>query len=175
MCRPPTRTMSRFARAVVVLAAAATAACSSRADPRSHAAGGAPAVATTVATSDSIPTVRAPLGSPVRDTAPLASDHGEATYYADKFHGRRTASGVVFSNDEFFAAHRTWPFGTVLRVTNTANGRHVLVLVVDRGPHGSSDRQRRTIIDLSRRAAQELDFIRQGRAPVRVDVLRWGS
>jgi rare lipoprotein A len=169
------RTMSRFARTVIMLATAAAAACSSRTDPRTPAPAAAPAVATTVASSDSIHTVREPLGSPIRNTAPLASDYGEATYYADRFHGRRTASGVVFSNDEFFAAHRTWPFGTVLRVTNTANGRHVLVLVVDRGPHGSSDRQRRTIIDLSRRAAQELDFIRQGRAPVRVDVLQWGS
>ncbi|HSJ05939.1 MAG TPA: septal ring lytic transglycosylase RlpA family protein [Longimicrobiales bacterium] len=169
--------MKRFARTVAVLAAVAAAApaCSGRADPRTPTAGAPPAVVTTIPARDTVPIVRGPIGARLRDATPLASYSGEATYYADRFHGRRTASGVVFSNDEYFAAHRTLPFGTVVRVTNTANGRHVHVLVVDRGPHGESDRQRRTIIDLSRRAASELDFIRQGRAPVRVDVLQWGS
>ena len=105
----------------------------------------------------------------------LESATGEATYYADRFHGRRTASGIIFRNDEPYAAHRTYPFGTMLRVTNTRNDRSVVVQVVDRGPHGTSARARRTIVDVSRSAAQQLDFVRAGRAPVRVDVLEWGS
>lgn len=109
--------------------------------------------------------------TPVNARAVLA---GEATYYADKFEGRRTASGVPFRQAEMYAAHRTLPFGTVVRVTNERNGRSVVVRVVDRGPWGSAAKRRNTIIDLSRTAAERLDYIRAGRAPVRVEVLLWG-
>jgi hypothetical protein len=109
------------------------------------------------------------------DLLVLESAEGEATYYAGFFEGRPTASGVVFSNAEYYAAHRTYPFGTIVRVTNLINGRSLTVRIVDRGPHGSSARARATIIDLSQRAAAELDFIVRGRVPVRVDVLTWGS
>lgn len=110
--------------------------------------------------------------SPVNSRAVLA---GEATYYADRFEGRRTASGVPFRQAESYAAHRTLPFGTVVRVTNERNGRSVVVRVVDRGPWGSAAKRRNTIIDLSRSAAERLDYIRAGRAPVRVEVLLWGA
>ncbi len=96
---------------------------------------------------------------------------GEATFYADKFEGRRTASGIPFRQNQMVAAHRGFPFGTVLRVTNTRNDRSVNVRVVDRGPFSTE----RTIIDLSRRAAQELGYIQAGRAPVEVEVLEWGE
>ena len=109
--------------------------------------------------------------TPVNSRAVLA---GEATYYADKFEGRRTASGVPFRQAEMYAAHRTLPFGTVVRVTNERNGRSVVVRVVDRGPWGSVAKRRNTIIDLSRSAAERLDYIRAGRAPVRIEVLLWG-
>lgn len=56
------------------------------------------------------------------------------SYYADKFHGRRTASGQIFDNKKFTAAHKTLPFGTRLKVTNEANGKSVEVIVIDRGP-----------------------------------------
>ena len=104
----------------------------------------------------------------------LAVAHGEATYYADKFDGRPTASGIRFRNQELYAAHRAYPFGTLLRVTNLKNRRSVVVRVVDRGPNGKSERAQRTIVDLSQRAAQELRFLRDGRVPVRVEVLEWG-
>jgi rare lipoprotein A len=107
--------------------------------------------------------------------AVLAEAEGEATYYASKFDGRRAASGIVFRNSEPYAAHRTYPFGTVVRVTNLANERSVIVRVIDRGPHGTSARAQRTIIDVSQSAAQDLDFIRAGRVPVRVEVLEWGD
>jgi rare lipoprotein A len=105
----------------------------------------------------------------------LAEAEGEATYYASKFDGRRAASGIVFRNAEPYAAHRTYPFGTVVRVTNLANERSVIVRVIDRGPHGTSARAQRTIIDVSQSAARDLDFIRAGRVPVRVEVLDWGD
>jgi rare lipoprotein A len=104
----------------------------------------------------------------------LETTTGEATYYARYFEGRRTASGLPFRQNQMVAAHRAYPFGTILRVTNTANQRSVNVRVVDRGPFGNSAAARRTVIDLSRRAAGELGYLEGGRARVRVEVLEWG-
>lgn len=74
-----------------------------------------------------------------------------ASYYANKFNGRRTASGKKFSNDKYTAAHRKLPFGTILRITNEINGQCVLVEVTDRGPFA-----RGREIDLSKRAFMEI-------------------
>lgn len=111
----------------------------------------------------------APASRPVLDVR-----RGEATYYHDALHGRTTASGVPYDRNALVAAHRSLPFGTLLRVTNTENGREVLVRVVDRGPFAPGHRAP-AILDLSRRAAGKLDFIRQGRALVRAEVLEWGD
>ena len=108
----------------------------------------------------------------VRNAA-LEVEEGEATFYADQFDGRRTASGRTFRQSEMVAAHRAFPFGTQLRVTNTANGNEVEVRVVDRGPFGKRG-ELAPVLDLSRAAAERLDFVEQGRARVRVDVLEWG-
>jgi rare lipoprotein A len=121
------------------------------------------------------PLVLEKSSSEVDAVAVLATSEGEATYYASKFEGRRTASGIVFTNSALYAAHRTLPFGTLVRVTNLRNDRSVTVRVVDRGPWGSPEHRRRTIIDVSQRAANELDFIRRGRVRVRVEVLEWGD
>ena len=99
---------------------------------------------------------------------------GEATFYADRFEGRRTASGIPFRQNQLVAAHRLYPFGTILRVTNRANDRSVNVRVIDRGPFGVAER-RGGILDLSRRAAEHLGFVGAGRAQVRVEVLEWGA
>jgi len=107
----------------------------------------------------------------VREAA-LDVEEGQATFYADKFEGRRTASGRTFRQGEMVAAHRAFPFGTRLRVTNTRNGNEVEVTVVDRGPFGQGSM--RPVIDLSRTAAEQLDFIGAGRTPVRIEVLEWG-
>ena len=126
---------------------------------------------------DSLPVIDTTLIKSSVDSAAvvvLAEASGEATYYADKFDGRRTASGVVFWNTEAFAAHREYPFGTMVRVTNERNGRSVILRVVDRGPHGTSPVAKRTIIDVSKSAAEELGFLRAGRVPVKVEVLEWG-
>lgn len=105
--------------------------------------------------------------------AALEVEEGEATFYADTFEGRRTASGRAFRQAEMVAAHRAFPFGTRLRVTNIRNDREVEVRVVDRGPFGSGG-DLPAVLDLSRAAAERLDFIGAGRAQVKVEVLEWG-
>lgn len=74
-----------------------------------------------------------------------------ASYYADKFHGRKTASGVPFDMNKYTAAHKKFPFGTKLRITNQANGESVIVEVNDRGPF-----VRAREIDLSKKAFMEI-------------------
>jgi rare lipoprotein A len=82
------------------------------------------------------------------------------------FNGRRAANGEIFDMNTLVAAHRTLPFGSVLRVTNLNNGRDVEVRVIDRGPF-VGDR----ILDLARAAAVSLDMIGTGTAPVRIELL----
>ncbi len=91
---------------------------------------------------------------------------GLASYYATKFEGRRTASGEVYRRDRMTAAHRSLPFGTRVRVTRLATGKSVELVVNDRGPF-----RKGRIVDLSRRAAEQLDLIRAGVARVRLEVL----
>lgn len=74
-----------------------------------------------------------------------------ASYYHNKFNGKRTSSGIRFSNDKYTAAHRKLPFGTKVKVTNEENGKWVIVEVIDRGPF-SRGRE----IDLTRRAFMEI-------------------
>jgi len=93
---------------------------------------------------------------------------GLATYYAEPYHGRKTASGEIFDTyKDMTAAHRTLPFNTLVRVTNKANGREVDVRINDRGPFVDG-----RVIDLSVRAAREIDLVRPGVAPVRLTVLK---
>lgn len=82
---------------------------------------------------------------------------GQASYYADKFHGKATASGEKYDKSKMTCAHRTLPFGTKLRVTNTANGKSVDVTVNDRGPFKEG-----RVVDVSRAAAEKLDMIQSG-------------
>ena len=92
--------------------------------------------------------------------------YGTASYYADKFVGRRTANGEIFSQQKLTAACNQVPLGTWLRVTNLRNGRSVLVRVNDR----LHPRMKR-VVDLTRAAALRLNFIRSGITRVRVEVL----
>ena len=108
----------------------------------------------------------ATLGGP-HAAAGRRAEVGLASYYAPRYHGARTASGRKQNDDAMTAAHRTLPFGSRVRVTNLANGRSVVVTVIDRGPF-----VRGRIIDVSRRAARELGFLREGTARVRVDAPR---
>jgi len=104
----------------------------------------------------------------------LEEQFGDATYYASYFDGRVTASGRVFDEDKAMAAHRSYPFGTVVRVTCLGNRRSVNVVIVDRGPFGKNQREG-AIIDLSRSAAEKLGIISRGQARVKLEVLLWGK
>jgi rare lipoprotein A len=99
-------------------------------------------------------------------TGRAATETGIASYYGREYHGRRTASGEVYDRNRLTAAHPRLPFGSHVRVTNLANGKSVVVTITDRGPFTG-----RRIIDLSYRAARELDFVREGTARVRVVAL----
>lgn len=91
---------------------------------------------------------------------------GPASWYGPGFHGRRTANGEVFNQNALTAAHRTLPFGTVVRVTSVNNNRQVVVRINDRGPFTGG-----RIIDLSAQAAREIGLDRAGVGTVRVEVL----
>jgi rare lipoprotein A len=105
-------------------------------------------------------------GPPGPVTTPGSIQEGKASYYGRRFQGRPTASGEIYEETQLTAAHRTLAFGTMVRVTNLANGKKVVVRINDRGPFVAG-----RIIDLSWRAAGELDMIVQGVAEARVEVL----
>ena len=86
--------------------------------------------------------------------------------YGGKFHGRKTASGEIFNQWARSAAHKSLPLGTKVRVTKLSNGRSIVVRINDRGPFVKG-----RIIDLSRKAAQDLGIIKSGVAKVKVEVL----
>lgn len=119
------------------------------------------------------------VGSPISPSAPTVSvpvpklpatrqsvETGLASYYADKYHGKRTASGEIFDMEKMTAAHRTLAFGTKVKVTRLDNGRSVVVRINDRGPFIAG-----RVIDVSLVAARELQLVRPGLAKVEVTVI----
>lgn len=107
--------------------------------------------------------------------AVLESRSGCAVYYSRSLHGSRTADGGRLDNAKLTAAHTTYPFGTIVRVTREKNGRSVEVRVTDHLPRTKTNRRLGIIIDLTRAAASELDMIKDGRVKVKVEVLHWGT
>jgi len=97
-------------------------------------------------------------------TDTLYKKEGVASYYAKKFHGRKTANGDMFHVDSLTAAHKTLPFGTMVRVTNLKNQKSVIVRINDRGMAG-----KKRVIDLSPAAAREIGMIKSGLQKVRVE------
>jgi len=95
-----------------------------------------------------------------------STERGMASYYADKFHGRKTASGKLYHKDSLTAAHRTIPFCEKVKVTNLENKETVIVIINDRGPYIKG-----RIIDLSRKAMEELVGIEKGIIQVQIEVL----
>jgi rare lipoprotein A len=93
------------------------------------------------------------------------AEEGIANFYSDKFQGRKTASGAVYDKNKLTASHKTLPFGTKVRVTNLDNGKSVVVAVNDR-----MKRSNPAVIDVTRRAAQELGFAKTGKAKVKLEV-----
>jgi rare lipoprotein A len=95
-----------------------------------------------------------------------AAGQGEASYYGAAFAGNRTASGERFDPGALTCAHRSLPLGTMLRVTNIANGRSVTVRVNDRGPFVRS-----RLLDMSLAAARDIGMVRTGKAMVRLEIV----
>lgn len=93
-------------------------------------------------------------------------EEGIASWYGPNFHGKQTANGAIFNQNDISAAHRTLPMPSLVRVTNLENGKSLIVKVNDRGPFA-----RNRIIDLSKAAAEALDMIEKGTALVRVEIL----
>lgn len=91
---------------------------------------------------------------------------GLASWYGHPYHGRPAADGEIYDMEKLTAAHRTLPFGTMVRVVNLTNGKTVDVRIIDRGPFVEN-----RIIDLSHAAAQAIELIGPGVAPVRLDIL----
>ena len=107
-----------------------------------------------------------PIASIPAPAEPTMMETGLASWYGPKFHGRRTASGEVFNQEKFTAAHRTLPWGSRVKVTNLDNGKSVDVRINDRGPFGKG-----RIIDVSRAAARALDIVIRGITTVRIEWL----
>ena len=105
-----------------------------------------------------------PLSS---STPPTFTQTGLASFYGPRHDGKRTARGGNFDHREFTAAHRTLAFGTMVRVTNLANGRMVTVEITDRGPRIKS-----RIIDISLTAAREIGMQQKGVARVKLETFR---
>lgn len=106
---------------------------------------------------------------PPAATGPIAigwTQEGFASWYGEPFHGRTTSSGEVYDMEGMTAAHRTLPFGTVVRVENLGNGKSATLRINDRGPFIEG-----RIIDLSRWAARELEMLGSGVAQVRVTII----
>lgn len=93
-------------------------------------------------------------------------ERGIASWYGDDFNGRLTASGEAYDMHAWTGAHRTLPLGTVVKVTNAANGKQVQVRINDRGPYANG-----RILDLSYAAAQELEMIGSGTSAVQLEVI----
>lgn len=117
------------------------------------------------------PTVSSAVSSSLQTNAARSeliafSEEGEASWYGPGFAGRLTANGEIFDPAEMTAAHKTLPFGTLVRVINLDNGRSTIVRINDRGPFKPG-----RIIDLSREAARSVGMLGSGTAPVRLEVL----
>ncbi|WP_118194141.1 septal ring lytic transglycosylase RlpA family protein [Albibacterium indicum] len=107
------------------------------------------------------------IAASVTSCAPKITQRGKASYYADKFKNRPTASGERYKPGRLTAAHKTLPFGTKVTVINRQNGQRVKVVINDRGPFVSG-----RIIDVSRKAAKRLNMIRSGVVDVQIKYKR---
>jgi len=111
----------------------------------------------------------APRTRPAPPANPVAgayAEQGVASWYGAPFDGRRAADGEIFDMNQLVAAHRTLPFGSIVRVTNLNNGRYTNVRIIDRGPFVEG-----RVIDLALAAARALDMVATGTAPVRIELV----
>jgi peptidoglycan lytic transglycosylase len=125
-------------------------------------------------TSPPTPTPAPTAPATAKPQAVLETREGLASSNTSGFEGKVTASGEKVDQNALVAAHPSFPFGTVVRVTNLANGRRVVVRIVDRGPAAVAQKEG-VLIDLSSGAARSLGVAAKTRAKVRLEVLRWGK
>lgn len=104
--------------------------------------------------------------SKTKEYAKSHSLTGQASWYGKQFHGKLTASGETYNMYNFTAAHKTLPFGTVVRVTNTANNKSVDVKINDRGPYVSG-----RVIDLSYKSFAQIGNTTKGTVPVKIEII----
>ena len=114
-------------------------------------------------------TAQSPPASIGASTEPIK---GICVYYNDKFQGHVTASGEKYDKGAMTAAHKTLPFGTMVKVTDLENNKSVVVRVNDRGPHGGSKAK---IIEITSRAAKEIDMIKKGTVQCQIEVVESGK
>ncbi len=100
----------------------------------------------------------------------VIEDEGMASWYGPNFHGKKTANGEIYNQDDLTAAHRTFPFGSIVKIISLENNKYTFVRINDRGPF-AKDR----IIDLSRKAAEQLDMIISGTMKVRTILIEKGN
>jgi rare lipoprotein A len=108
-----------------------------------------------------------PLPEPGKPLPAGVFEEGIASWYGIPYHGRRAANGEIYDMHKMTAAHRTLPFDTIVRVTNTKNGKQTEVRINDRGPFVDG-----RVIDLSFAAAREIDAVAAGVVPVRLELLQ---
>lgn len=101
----------------------------------------------------------------------LHTEYGLITFYADEFHGKKTANGEIFDMNKLSAAHIKFPLNTIIRVTNLKNSKSVIVRINDRMPMNDKGR----ILDVSKATAKKLDFINDGVVKAKIEVLKWGD
>ncbi|MDD7273060.1 MAG: septal ring lytic transglycosylase RlpA family protein [Prevotella sp.] len=106
------------------------------------------------------------LGGFISLSAQSSVISGKASYYSNSLHGRKMSNGERYNRNDFTCAHRSLPFGTKLKVTNTKNGKSVVVRVTDRGPF-----HRSRVVDLSYAAAKEIGMVASGVGYIKVEVL----
>lgn len=100
----------------------------------------------------------------------LEVETGTASYYADEFDGKKTANGEIYDMNSLTAAHPTYPFNTLVKVTNLSNRKSVEVRINDRMPQFKG-----RILDLSLAAAKKIEMVNAGIQEVKVEVLKWGK
>jgi len=100
----------------------------------------------------------------------LEVETGTASFYADEFNGKKTANGEIYDMNDLTAAHSSYPFNTVVKVTNLSNGNSVEVRINDRMPQFKG-----RIIDLSLAAAKKIEMISSGIQEVKLEVIKWGK
>jgi peptidoglycan lytic transglycosylase len=153
--------MSRYRWCLIAALAIAVSGCASRNKPTAPPAPGPAPAASKAPPATTKPSV-------------LEVHEGLASYNGPGFEGKATASGEKVDQNALVAAHPSFPFGTVVRVTNLANGRRAIVRIVDRVPAAIAQKDG-VLIDLSSGAARTLGVAAKGRAKVRLEVLRWGK